>query len=170
MSEASSSSCAMCAGSFLGFERHLRTQCPILPQRRHSSPVRLLDDPLDEVPPRPRSRPHPWPLPMPPPLAPLPEWFSASRFCLRESHSSSVRYSFPSCCNDVGASSNASSISFNYPVRSATDIVDTSSNVLIMICLKQGGRDRSIFAMISPSFTSSLSVPRCATMTLKCSA
>jgi hypothetical protein len=38
----------------------------------------------------------------------------------------------------------------NCPVGSATDIVDTSSNVFItiMIYLKRGGRDRSIFVMI----------------------
>jgi hypothetical protein len=35
----------------LGFERHSRAQCPILLQRRHSSLVGLLDDPLDEEPP-----------------------------------------------------------------------------------------------------------------------
>jgi hypothetical protein len=143
MSEASSSSCVMCACSFLGFERHSRAQCPILPQCQHLSPVGLLDDSLDEEPPRPRPRPSP----VPPSLVPLPEWFSTSRFFLRVSHSS-VRYNFPSCYNNVGASSNAS---FNCPVRSATDIVDTSSNVLIVIviCLKRGSRDRSIFAMNS---------------------
>jgi hypothetical protein len=94
---------------------------------------------------------------------------SASRFFLRASHSSSVMYKFPSCCNDTGASSNASSPSFNRPVRSATDIVDTSSNVLIaiVICLKQGGRDQSIFVTISPSFTSSLNVVRCTAMSLR---
>jgi hypothetical protein len=37
---------------------------------------------------------------------------------------------------------------------------------LIVIYLKQGGRDQSIVAMISPSFTSSLSVVRCAAMPL----
>jgi hypothetical protein len=97
------------------------------------------------------------------------EWFSASRFFLHVSHSSSVRYNFPFCCNDVGTSSNASSTSFNRPVKSATNIVDTSSNVLIaiVIYLKRGGRDRSIFVTISPSFTSSPRVVRCAAMPLR---
>jgi hypothetical protein len=100
------------------------------------------------------------------------EWFSVSRFFLHASHSSSVRYSFPSCCNDIDASFNAFSASFNRTIRSATDIVDTSSNVLIaiVIYLKRGGRDRSIFVTISPSFTSSPSVVRCTTMPLRRSA
>jgi hypothetical protein len=169
MSDASSLSCASCTYS-LGFEWHSHAQCPILPQRRHSSSVGLLDDPLDDEPSRPLPQPRPWPLPVPPPLAPLLEWFSASHFFLRVSHSSSVRYRFPSCYNHVGASSNASNTSFNRPVRSATDIVKTSSNVLIVICLKRGGRDRSIFVMISPSFTSSPSMTRCVTMPLRRSA
>jgi hypothetical protein len=165
MSEASSS-CATCVYSFLGFERHSRIQCPSLPQRQHSSSVGLPDDdPPDEEPSCQRPPPHPRPLPAPPPRAPLSKWFSASRFFLRVSHSSSVRYNFPSCCNDIGASSNAS---FYRPVRSATDIVDTSSNILIaiVIYLKRGGRDRSIFATISLSFTSSPSVARCVAMPL----
>jgi hypothetical protein len=172
MSDASCSSCVTCACYFLGFERHSHAQCLILPQRQHSSPVGLLDASLDEEPPRPWPWPRPWPLPAPPPLTPLPEWFFASRFFLHGSYSSSVRYRFPSCCNDVGASSNASSTSFNRPVRSATDIVDTSSNVLIaiVICLKQRGRDQSIFTMISLSFTSLSSMERCAPMPLRRSA
>jgi hypothetical protein len=126
--------------------------------------VDLLEDPLDEEPPRPRPQPRPRPLAASPPFAPLSDWFSASRFFLRAPHSSSVRYSFPSCFNDVDASSNASSTSFNRHVRSATDIVDTSNNVLIVIViyLKRGGRDQSIFVMISSSFTSSPRVVRCA--------
>jgi hypothetical protein len=58
------------------------------------------------------------------------------------------------------------------PVRSATDIVDILSNILIVIviCLKRGGRDRSIFATILPSFTSSPRVVRCTAMPLRRSA
>jgi hypothetical protein len=83
----------------------------------------------------------------------------------------SATTNFPSCCNDVSASSNTSSASFNCLVRSATDIVGTLSNVLIMIviCLKRGGKDQSIFTTISLSFTSSPSVARCTAMPLRCS-
>jgi hypothetical protein len=152
----------------LGHRATLACPMPILPQHRQSSLVDLLNDTLDEETPRPRPWPHPRPLPVPSPLVTLPVWFSASRFFLRAFHSSSVRYNFPSCYNDVGAFSNASFTSFNRPVRSATYIVDTSSNVLIviMICLKRGGRDQSIFTMVSPSFTSSPRVARCAAMPL----
>jgi hypothetical protein len=145
---------------------------PILLQRRHSSLVGLLDDLLDEEPPSLRPWPCPGPLPPPPPLASVPEWFSALHFFLCLSHSSSVRYNFLSYCNDIGASSNASSASFNRPIRSATDIVDTSSNVFIatVIYLKRGGKDQSIITMISPSYTSSLSVVRCAALPLRRSA
>jgi hypothetical protein len=65
---------------------------------------------------------------------PSPEWFSALHFFLHASHSS-VRYNFLAYCNDFGASSNASSVSFNRPVRSATNIVDISINVFIAILI-----------------------------------
>jgi hypothetical protein len=160
----------MCTCSFLSFERHSRAQCPILPQRRHSSPVGLLDDPLDEE--SSRSGPRPRPLLAPPPLAPLSEWFSTSRFFLHVFYSSSMRYNFPSWCNDIGVFSNASSASFNHPVRSVTDIVDTLNNVLItiVIFLKRCGKDQSIFTMILLSFTSSSRVVKYATMPLRRSA
>jgi hypothetical protein len=109
-----------CACSVLGFERHSRAQCPILLQRRHSSLMDLFDDPPNKE----LSRPRPLPVPMQ-------EWFSASCFYLRVFISSFVRYNFSSCCNDVEASSNASSASFSRTVRSTTDIVDMSSNVLL---------------------------------------
>jgi hypothetical protein len=154
--------------SFLGFEQNSHVQCPIFPQRVHSSPVGLFNDPSDEELSRLGLWPRLPPLPMPPPLAPPLKWFCLSCLFLRASHSS-VRYNFPSYCNDVVASSNASSASFSRPIKSATDIVGTSSNVLIMIVifLKRGGRDQSIFMMISLSFTSSPSVARCAAMPLR---
>jgi hypothetical protein len=135
---------------------------PILPQCQHSSSVGLSDDLPNEESSCPRPRLCPRPLPAPPL-----EWFSTSRFFLHASHSSLVRYSFPSYCNDIDTSSNASSASFNHPIRFAIDIVDTSSNVLIVIYLKRGGRDRSIFATISPSFTSSPSVVSYTAMPLR---
>jgi hypothetical protein len=109
-----------------------------------------------------------WPLPAPRPLVPPLEWFSVLHFFLHASHSS-VRYNFPSCYNNVSVSSNASSASFNCPVRSAVDIVDTLSNVLIaiVVCLKRGFSDQIIFMTILPSFNSSSSVARCTTMLLK---
>jgi hypothetical protein len=118
-SDPSSSSCATCTCSFLGFERHSRAQCPILLQHRHSLSVGLFDDSLHEESSHARPRLRSRSLPVSSPLASLPEWFSASHFFLCVSHSS-VTYNFLSCCNNVGASSNASSTSFNRPVRSTT--------------------------------------------------
>jgi hypothetical protein len=109
------------------------TQCPMLLQHLHSMPMGLFNDSPNDEPPC--TWPHHQPLPMRSRLAPPLVHFSHSCFFLRAYHSSSVSNNFPSYCNDISASSNATSTSFSRLVSSATHMVDTSSIVLISIVI-----------------------------------